>query len=39
MRRLMKGPPEHNWGLSVGQYADVLRQVGTWDNVNFHKAM
>ena len=35
--RLMK-PPEHNWGLSVGQYLPGLRSKssGNWSNVLFH---
>ena len=24
-RRLLKGPPEHNWGLSIGQYLPQMR--------------
>jgi hypothetical protein len=29
MRRLMKGPCEHNWGYSVGNYLPELRYPDT----------
>eukprot|EP01043_Picozoa_sp_COSAG02_P078009 COSAG02_NODE_17356_length_1010_cov_0.715697_2_plen_289_part_01 len=44
MRRLMKGPCEHNWGYSVGDYLPELRYPNeahpdftTWPNAAFHK--
>jgi hypothetical protein len=42
MRRLMKGPCEHNWGYSVGTYLpelhwpDATHPTGTWTNDAFH---
>eukprot|EP00756_Hemistasia_phaeocysticola_P051674 Hpha_TRINITY_DN26846_c0_g1::TRINITY_DN26846_c0_g1_i1::g.17388::m.17388 len=36
MRRLMKGPCEHNWGLSVGNFLPELRTPTNWDNAGFH---
>ncbi len=39
LRRLLKGPPEHNWGLSVGQFLPELRTVsGNWSNELFAAA-
>lgn len=33
---MLKGPPEHNWGLSVGQYAGtILGTDGNWSNALF----
>ena len=36
MRRLMKGPCEHNWGYSVGNFLPELRTPTNWDNVGFN---
>eukprot|EP00041_Stephanoeca_diplocostata_P021019 m.481245 g.481245 ORF g.481245 m.481245 type:complete len:1000 (-) comp21715_c0_seq8:54-3053(-) len=43
MRRLMKGPPEHNWGLSVSKWLPELwcpnpdcPSTTTWANNDFH---
>ena len=43
MRRLMKGPCEHNWGYSVGDFLPELRypdathkDFTTWPNRAFH---
>lgn len=45
MRRLMKGPPSHNWGLSIGNYLPELRypdsrhpNFTTWPNDAFAAA-
>lgn len=45
MRRLMKGPPEHNWGLSVEEWLPELQfpderhpNFTTWPNVKFTEA-
>jgi len=49
MRRLMKGPCEHNWGYSVGNFLPELRKgagtigpdgkpfIPTWTNKRFHE--
>jgi hypothetical protein len=37
MHRLLKGPGEHNWGLSIGNYLPGLRTAsGNWSNSLFH---
>ena len=37
MRRLLKGPPEHNWGLSIASYIGNIRTPeGNWTNDRFH---
>ena len=39
LRRLLKGPPEHNWGLSVGGlFAAVRGRDGNWSNAAFARA-
>eukprot|EP00039_Didymoeca_costata_P013657 m.211396 g.211396 ORF g.211396 m.211396 type:complete len:926 (+) comp15837_c0_seq6:99-2876(+) len=40
MRRLMKGPCEHNWGLSIGSACADCRSAinSTWSNAAFHAA-
>ena len=36
-RRIAIGGPEHNWGLSIGQYLPGARTAGgTWSNAGFH---
>lgn len=39
LRRLLKGPPEHNWGLSVGGVFAAMRgRDGNWSNAAFARA-
>lgn len=39
MRRLLKGPPEHNWGLSVGGVCQDCRgNFNTWVTATFNEA-